>query len=406
MRNDLTSRKERLGRLTILTFVALLTGGTAAAQAGALLPGEPSALRGVNGGYSQPARLPGWGIAPRASVWVNNDRDFFRRGERISAGFSITVDAYVAVVHIDPDGRLEFLYPTSPLDVQYLRGGRNYTLPYRGGGGSGWLVRSSSGIGYLYVIASPIPLDFGYFRARTGSAWDWSYAGQGVRGDPFWAFEQITRHLVPDWGYTPIAVDYYSYQVGGFQRFPSYACAPRYGNQAWGWGWGWGYTPAYSNSCSRIDSYLVNNPYYFDVARYRGDRRAYFRNYDSGDIDHRYKVDPSVPARPSTTAAPRTVPSTSTTQPRTTVQPERRPALERREPAATPAPTARTAPQPSAAGQGSTTRSAPQPAASPPPTARTAPQPSPSPSPTTRRADPATESTPSQPGERERPVPQ
>jgi hypothetical protein len=290
--------------LVIAAALALLQSGAAVAQYGSYPPQQGRV--GVG-----PGSLRGWGYTPEARIWIEGNRDYYRRGERLRPVFSTSADAYVAVIHIDPDGRLEFLYPSSPFDREYVRGGQSYPLPYRGAS-SGLMVRGGAGIGYLYLVASPVPLDYGYFRGRAGSTWDWSYAGQTVRGDPFWAMEQITRRLVPDY-YAPVAVDYFSYQIEGLHRYPSYACNSRYyGAQpatSWGWGWGGGYTPSYYGSCDRLDYYLRENPYYFDAARYRGDRRSQFRNYGSREPQYRYKEDPE--ARTGTGTARAVAPAPS-----------------------------------------------------------------------------------------------
>lgn len=275
--------------------------------------------------------------------------------------FSTSVDSYVAVIHIDPDGNLDFLYPETPFDREYVRGGQVYPVG-RGGFTSGRLVRGSGGIGYLYVIASPIPLDYRYFRGRPGYGWDWSYAGRGVQGDPFWALEQVTRMLLPDWDYVPYAVDYFSYYVEGRPRYPSYVCSGWSGRDRGGWG----YSP-YLDSCDRLDGFLRQHPYYFDARRYRGDRRALFRDFGSDDPRHGYKESPDddrwrSPAvgRPSPQLGPRArVPidgreeqEAAQEDPRVDVPSRRRPTLERRPTEPAPAqgatrrsgPTVRTAP--------------------------------------------------------------
>jgi hypothetical protein len=230
---------------------------------------------------------------PGARIWVDNDRDYFRRGDRLRINFSTSANSYVAIVHVDPDGYLEFLYPSSPWDAEFVRGGRVHSVD-RAGWSNGLVVRGTGGIGYLYVIASPVPLD--YTRFSAGSGWDWSYAGRSVSGDPFWAMEQITRTLLPGWGNVPYAADYFTYYVGGVHRYPSYACSSR----GYSDGWGWGYSSAWSSyygSCDRLDYFLRDNPYYFDSRRYRGDRRVYYdryRDYRDWDPRHGYKTDPAV----------------------------------------------------------------------------------------------------------------
>ncbi len=277
---------------------------------------------------------------PVARLWLERERDYYRRGERLDVRFSVAEDAYVAVIHIDTDGDLDFLYPRSPWDEGYVRGGRSYTLP--GVSAAGWLVRGRPGIGYFYLVASPEPLDYRNFSGRRGGGWDWSYAGRSVRGDPFWAMEQISRFLVAD-PYVPYATDYYSYYVDGRYRYPSYACADRYGASGRGWGWSSAYGP-----CDRLDYFLREHPYYYDARLYRGDRRDYFRErYGDREPRHGYKepldrrsrgVERSAqpaPAPPSVTPRrrdpePRDARPERRDAPEPRRTPERRPALERR----------------------------------------------------------------------------
>jgi hypothetical protein len=315
-----------------LIVLALLTlaAGTATRFA------TPAAAQGY---YGQPYSSGYRGEVPRARVWLEDNRDLYRRGDRLRILFSTSEDAYVAVIHIDPDGNLDFLYPDSPLDRDFVRGGETYSLPRRGFGGE--LVRGSNGVGYLYIIASPVPLDYGYFHGRGGYGWDWSYAGRQVYGDPFWALEQITRTLLPDYGYVPYGANYASYYVGGRVRYPAYACGGRslsVGVGRVGFRASWGYNPYY-DSCDRLDLFLRTNPYYFDPYRYRGDRRVVYRGYGSWDPRHGYKAAPDEGRR----AVPRSQPDEPTryrgaeedgrAQPRQP-QPEqpaaRRPTLERR----------------------------------------------------------------------------
>lgn len=295
-------------------------------------------------------------LRPAARVWVENDREYFRHGDRLRVNFRTSADSYVAVIHIDPDGRLDFVYPHSAWDNEFVRGGRVHSID-RTGWGNGLLVRGGSGIGYLYVIASPVPLDFSRFRAGRSSPWDWSYAGQSVYGDPFWAMEQITRSLLPGWGNVPFVADYFTYFVGGaHHRYPSYACT-RPGFTS---GWGWGYNASwrsYYGACDRLDLFLRDNPYYFDSRRFRGDRRSYYRDYrDERDWDprHVFKTDPDIPASRAGDRAgnqPSGGTQRVTPRPGATTTPATRPA-QRATPSAerpaTAAPTREAAPRPSA----------------------------------------------------------
>lgn len=219
-----------------------------------------------------------------ARIWIDRERDYYRRGDRMEVNFAVSDDAYVAVLHVDTNGYIDFVFPETPWDNEYVRGGflnRALARDWR----DGWTVRGPAGIGYFYIIASPRPLDFSYFRGRTGSPWDWGYSGRVVHGDPFLAFDQIARSLVRGWPNAPYVYDYYSYYVDGIHRYPNYACSDRYYDGGWGW------TPNYS-SCGHMDYFLNDYPYYYDTRRYRGDRRVYLRQYYDYDPRHEYKVDP------------------------------------------------------------------------------------------------------------------
>ncbi len=293
-----------------------------------------------------------------ARVWVENDRDYFRRGDRLDVRFRVSDDSYVAVAHIDPEGYLEIIHPASPWDDEFVRGGRVHTVRMRGN--STWTVRSGSGIGYFYILASPTPLDFTTLRGRSGSPWDWGYAGRSVRGDPFLAFEQLTHLLLPYWSNTPFTADYYGYHVGGIHRYPAYACS----NRSYSGGWGW--TPNYG-SCNRVDAFLRDYPYYYDTRRYRGDRGRYLRQWDRLDPRHGFKESPGQPARGVTPRSDRAPTASPPPNPR------RDEGVERRAPVP-----ARDAPRPSAPARESPARRPPAreaPAREAPPAARPAREP-------------------------------
>lgn len=219
-----------------------------------------------------------------ARVWIEGEPSYFNRGDRLNVRFSVPSDAYVAVVHIDSDGVLDFLYPRDPWDDGFVRAGRVHSIS-RAGSFASTTIRSRAGIGYLFLIASPIPLDYRYFAGRPGSPWDWGYAGRNVYGDPFLAFDQLARLLVPGWHYGDYYYDYHSYHVEGIHRYPSFACSDR--RYSYGWGW----YPEF-DSCSRIDSFLRRYPDYYDARRFRGDRRFRLRPFERLDPRHGFKEAP------------------------------------------------------------------------------------------------------------------
>jgi hypothetical protein len=223
-------------------------------------------------------------------VWLDNDRDVLRVSDRTRVLVRASEDSYVAVVHIDTNGDLEFIFPYSPYDDGYIRGGRTISLPGRG---SGWLnIRGGYGIGYVFAIASSEPLDLNRYRDSwyRSTRWDRS---RNVYGDPFFAMERIERGLVRDYDYGYHDSDYYSYHVGRRYTYPRYACYDDYGP--------WYYSHAsYWDGCDRVRILLGRRPYYYDTRYWRGDRRYYYREYYGDyyssrrrDPQHGYKDDQS-----------------------------------------------------------------------------------------------------------------
>ncbi|HEX2190204.1 MAG TPA: DUF4384 domain-containing protein [Longimicrobiaceae bacterium] len=216
-------------------------------------------------------------------VWADEDRDVFRPGERVRLQFHATRSAYVAVIHLTTDGEVEFLYPRSPWDDGYVRGGRTYSLPYDAGGDlRAWTVRGSSGIGYVYAVASEEPLDFAAFQdGRHRSDWAYRRIGSSVRGDPYYALDRITELLVPYAEYGDYATDYYAYHVGRRHTYPRYACYDAYADM-----YSWG---GYYDRCDRLRVLLRDDPYYYDPRRYRRSRGYYLVDRGRSAPDHRFK---------------------------------------------------------------------------------------------------------------------
>lgn len=221
---------------------------------------------------------------PGVRVWMDGERDIYRIGDRSRVLVRTDRDAYVAVLHIDTDGNVEVLFPSSPGDEGYLRGGRAYSVRPRG---SQYVsMRGGYGIGYVFAVASNEPLDNRVLRDlhyRRAGSWDPNY---NVYGDPFRAMERYERMLVGDWGWGEHDSDYYTYHVGRRYTHPRYACYDSYGS------W-YGSRSVYYDSCDRVRVLLVQVPYYYDTRYYRGDRRVYYARgngyYGNGYYDDRYR---------------------------------------------------------------------------------------------------------------------
>ncbi len=259
-------------------------------------------------------------------IWAEADRDEFRGGDRVPLLFTTSEDAHVAVVHLDTDGNLDFVFPYDPRDSDFVQGGRVHALS-RGGWNAPVSLRGSPGIGYFYIVASPDPLDYRAFEY--GSRIGFSQLGGAVRGDPFLALERVAELLVPDRGYTPFADDVYSYYIGGRHAYPSYSCYDGYtlrdlGRRSL-------FYDSYYDDCGRVSGLLRSYPNYYDTHRYRGQRRGYVRELERRNPVLRYKEPPNAPV-----ARDRLAPS-----PRDDRAPapaaRRRPVLERRVPQERPA---------------------------------------------------------------------
>ncbi|HEX8361343.1 MAG TPA: DUF4384 domain-containing protein [Longimicrobium sp.] len=212
-------------------------------------------------------------------VWMDDDRDVYRVGDRSRVLVRTDRDAYVAVLHIDTNGDVEVLHPRSPGDDGYLRGGRTHHLSPRGY--SHLSVRGGYGIGYVFAVASDEPLDSRVLRDlyyRRAGSWSSDYS---VYGDPFRAMDRFERMLVGDYDYGEHDSDYYSYHVGRRYTHPRYACYDSYGS------W-YSHRGAYYDSCDRVRVLLVQVPYYYDTRYYRGDRRVYYYGRNNGYYDDRY----------------------------------------------------------------------------------------------------------------------
>lgn len=252
-----------------------------------------------------------------------------RQGDPFRMDLRTSHDAHVAVIHIDTDGGLHFLYPESPGADGLARAGRSYPVP-AGVRGGPRTVRGVPGVGYIYVIASPVPFDFRNFQQRGRLAWSFSRFGHAVRGDPFHVFELLTAYLLPD-RRAVYAYDLFTYHVGDRHAVPRFACydrRPDLGRGVWT-----GYYPP----CDRIYGLLDSYPNYYDARRFQGDRQA-FRGA-LREMEQR-PVPPSERLRPGWTAPGERLRATPRPNPRERPTLERRP--QRRE--ATPARERRPAP--------------------------------------------------------------
>lgn len=218
-----------------------------------------------------------------ARIWLDRGVEpVLQRGERVRIYFRSSHDAYVALFHIDTDGRVRLLFPSAPGAPDRVAGGRDYRLLLPGS--SDWWVADDAGIGYFFLLTSPRPLDtsiLGYSQ-YTGE-WDLSRVSERVYSDPYVAMDEFVAALLPEWEYTDFALDFTSYHVGqsyAYPRFLCYDCHTAVAYRTWN---------PYRQACTSFRIVIYNDPYYYPVTRYRGNRVVYTRPPVSGQPQFEFK---------------------------------------------------------------------------------------------------------------------
>ncbi len=202
-------------------------------------------------------------------IWLDRgDEPLLRRGDQVRIYYRVSESAYVAVFHIDSNGTARLVFPTSPQENHYARGGRDYRVLFPGS--SYWFVNDDPGIGYYFLVASPTPFDFSGFRySHFGGGWDLGFVGRQVYQDPYVAMDEYVAALIPEWEYVSYALDFTAYHVDGHYDYPRFLCYDCHGflpYRSWN---------PYHYSCSSFRVVIYNDPYFYPLTRYRGTRVVY-----------------------------------------------------------------------------------------------------------------------------------
>lgn len=152
-------------------------------------------------------------------VWVDGG-DIYDDYDDVLVYLRADRDCYATLMLVDTDGYLHVLYPSSPYERAWLRGGRTYRYhAYELG-----LDRLDGvGIAHLYAVGSPAPFDYSYYGASV------FIGGFGFRiyGDPYIACRDFYVSLLPvscRWDY--VGVSSARFYVRRWVRYPSYLCSP------------------------------------------------------------------------------------------------------------------------------------------------------------------------------------
>jgi hypothetical protein len=142
-----------------------------------------------------------------ARVWLDRGHEpVLQRGEAVRVYYRVSESAFVAIFHIDTNGTTRLVFPTSPQENHFARGGRDYRVLFPGS--SYWYVGDDPGMGYFFIVASPEPFSFADLRySHYDGGWDLSFVGRQVYGDPYLAMDDYVAALIPDWEYIPYGLD-------------------------------------------------------------------------------------------------------------------------------------------------------------------------------------------------------
>lgn len=227
---------------------------------------------GPVGSVAVPSSLWGQDYEPyavEARVWLDRGSEpVLQRGERARIYYRVSESAFVSIFHIDTNGNVRMVFPSSPQENHYARAGRDYRVLFPGS--SYWYVRDDPGMGYFFIVASQEPFDFRAFEySRYAGGWDLSRVGQHVYRDPYLAMDDYVAALVPDWEYVGYGLDFTAYHVERIHEYPRFLCYDCHGYQPY-----YSWNP-YRYSCSSFRVVIYDDPYYYPVTRYRGTRVVY-----------------------------------------------------------------------------------------------------------------------------------
>ncbi|MEX2466420.1 MAG: DUF4384 domain-containing protein [Gemmatimonadota bacterium] len=205
-----------------------------------------------------------------ARLWLDGvDEPVVQRGERVRIQYHTSFDAYTAVFRIDTDGRISLLHPSTPRQTGHARGGRDHQLllarsPF-------WTVADDPGVGYLFLVASPEPLDLSSFGYHPTFGWDLSAVASAVYDDPYLAMDDFVAAMIPSWETVPYALDFVTYHVGEPRSYPRFLCYDCHTPQSYA-----DWNP-YAEMCTDYRIVIYDDPYFYPAYRYAGSRTVFPR---------------------------------------------------------------------------------------------------------------------------------
>ena len=197
----------------------------------------------------------------RVTLWTDRD-DPYPRGAAARIYLSLDQPAYVSVVRVDTDGRIQVLFPRHPWGDNHVESSQSFEVD-GGRGGHSFIIDDHPGIGYLFAVASSTPLDFG--DLTRGDYWDYRLIDGGrIQGDPYVALTDLAARIAPEGDYDYDVVPYYVERHYEYPRFVCYDCHAYASYSDW---------DPYRTSCSRFRVVVRDDPRYYPY-RYGGGRNV------------------------------------------------------------------------------------------------------------------------------------
>ena len=203
-------------------------------------------------------------------IWLDRGTSpVLRRGDLVRVFYRASRDAYVSIFHIDTNGFARLLHPGSPTDGHLALGGRDYRVLFPES--RYWQVEEDEGKGYLFMVASPAPLDFsGFAYSRYGGGWNLAALAQAAYRDPFLMMDDVVATLIPERA-GEYALDFVAYDIDRPHDYPRFLCYQCHGfRPMFDWN-------PYSHWCTDFRVVIHDDPYYYPLYRYSGDRVVHTR---------------------------------------------------------------------------------------------------------------------------------
>jgi len=196
----------------------------------------------------------------RVQVWTENGTNPYRAGDHARVFIRGEEDAYITVLRVDTDGRLQVLFPRAPWMDNYVRGDREYEIEQTRNSNA-FDVDDDPGVGYVFAVSSPDP--FAFDPITDGDHWDYRAIGDRIHGDPYVALTDLAGRMLPagdnDWDYD--VSPYYVERHYDYPRFLCYDCHAFASFGTW---------DPYAATCPRFRIVAYDDPVYYPYRYYQG----------------------------------------------------------------------------------------------------------------------------------------